>query len=152
MPFIAQACSCHPVCSKTHSERGRPPTGWGQGLRADQESLELQRPSTPHSSRGELSSATPQPTALSQAVSPSASLAAWATALVLPPWLRVEETAPFSALSILPGPPPPRGGATPALLSSTEDVVGSWTQSLDTLPVCQIEPHYSMYFQDADLQ
>lgn len=89
--------------------------GWGQGLHADPERLELQRPSTPHAGTRRIAFSHASAHGLSQAVFPSASPAAWATALVLPPRLRMERTAPFSALSILLASQP--GGQAPHLLS-----------------------------------
>lgn len=83
---------------------------------------------TPRRLQREMPSAMPQPTAISHAVSPSASPAAWATTSALPLWLRIQNAAVlvFSALNYPfwpPSPSPGWGVSHPALLSFSEEVV-----------------------------
>lgn len=105
--------------------------GERQGLRRGLgELLVVESRHTPLHLQREMPSAMPQPTAISHAVSPSASPAAWATTSALPPWLRIQNA--FGSvgvlsfkLSLLASFPKPRLGGFHTLLSSlfSEEVV-----------------------------
>lgn len=123
--------------------------GESQGLRSGLgEPLVVESRHTPLRLQREMPSAMPQPTAISHAVSPSASPAAWATTSALPPWLRIQNAAVlvFSALNYPfwpPSPSPGWGGFTPCSPLFLKKLLNRKHDSLAHSPFAsKTGPHY----------